>query len=326
MVNKADLAYLAIGMGLGFSLTFLQRRRSRTAKARTSQLNGRYPDLPSPDQAPTSPASAVESSRLQRELDQAKLAYYQAVELGKFKAGFLARTSHELRSPLSSMIGIHQIILSDLCENPEEEREFIGQAHKLALDMMQLMDHLIEVSKIDQGLIKLDIQPVQLLEILQEVDLLTRLPAKNRNLKLEIARPDPGVYVLTDPNCLRQVLLSLISQMIGQLHEGNLNIYTEIFYDRGYALICFEDLQASLRWEEPIDLINRMADHQPRSELCGLQLTLNQMLLEAMDGQLRLAEPKAKSQPASEQRQADSGGQAGACLQCWIPLIIPDQD
>ncbi|GBF84663.1 histidine kinase dimerization/phospho-acceptor domain-containing protein [Aphanothece sacrum] len=69
-----------------------------------------------------------EIEALKQELEQTKLAYQMAVQLSQFKSGFLAKTSHELRSPLSTLMGLHQLILSDLCENHEEEREFIEQA------------------------------------------------------------------------------------------------------------------------------------------------------------------------------------------------------
>ena len=71
-----------------------------------------------------------EIDELKEELKQAQLAYQMAAQMSQFKAGFLARTSHELRSPLSSMIGLHQLILSDLCESPEEQKEFIKEVSR----------------------------------------------------------------------------------------------------------------------------------------------------------------------------------------------------
>jgi signal transduction histidine kinase len=54
---------------------------------------------------------------LKRELQQTRLAYHMAVAINHLKSSFLARVAHELRSPLSSMISLHQIILADLCES-----------------------------------------------------------------------------------------------------------------------------------------------------------------------------------------------------------------
>ena len=79
-----------------------------------------------------------EIEALKEELKQTELALQMAAQMSQFKGGFLARTSHELRSPLSSLIGLHQLIVSDLCDDPEEEREFVAQAYQYALKLMGL--------------------------------------------------------------------------------------------------------------------------------------------------------------------------------------------
>ena len=61
-----------------------------------------------------------------------QIAYRQLLALERFKSGFLARTSHELRSPINTIVSLHQLILEDLCEGPEEEKEFIEQSKNAA--------------------------------------------------------------------------------------------------------------------------------------------------------------------------------------------------
>ncbi|MGL5880139.1 MAG: sensor histidine kinase, partial [Xenococcaceae cyanobacterium] len=96
-----------------------------------------------------------EIEALKEELKQTQLAYQMAIQWSQFKAGFLARISHELRSPLSSLIGLHQLILSDLCESPEEQREFLSQAHQSALKLMRLIDEVVDIAKTSYGAKKL---------------------------------------------------------------------------------------------------------------------------------------------------------------------------
>src|SRR5689334_21319694 len=106
------LIWLLVGFGLGLgSGWFLWQswpRRSRLAASQSSVCH--------------------QESIWQEQLRQVELAYRMASEMSQFKAGFLARVSHELRSPLNGMIGMHQLILSDLCDGPQEEREFVAQA------------------------------------------------------------------------------------------------------------------------------------------------------------------------------------------------------
>ena len=88
---------------------------------------------------------------LSQRMREVELAYHMAREMSQFKAGFLARTTHVLRSPLNGLIGLHQLILSDLCENPEEEREFIGQAHQRALQLLKLIDEILHIARAEHG-------------------------------------------------------------------------------------------------------------------------------------------------------------------------------
>ncbi len=126
---------------------------------------------------------------LQEELEQTRLAYQMAMQMSQFKAEFLARTSHEIRSPLSSLIGLHQLILSDLCESPEEQKEFINQAYNSALKLMKLIDEIVAVSKAELGTNQLYCESLPLGEIFDEVYKLTHIQAANRNLQLNIVTP-----------------------------------------------------------------------------------------------------------------------------------------
>jgi len=88
---------------------------------------------------------------LKRELQQTRLAYHLAVAINHLKSSFLGRVAHELRSPLSSMISLHQLILADLCESPAEEREFIAQGQLAGCKLMAMLDEMINLSKLESG-------------------------------------------------------------------------------------------------------------------------------------------------------------------------------
>lgn len=234
------------------------------------------------------------------------LAYQMAVEMGAFKGGFLARTSHELRSPLNGIIGVHQLILADLCETPAEERDFIAQANESALKMVQLLDEVIHVAKAQHGTNAIDLQPVQLTMILHEVDSMTHLLAENRNLRLTIALPDPDLYVLADPHWLRQVLVSLIDGAIAQMQDGAIKLSVASI-DSQFVHLLLEDERPAGSWQEAIDLLQSANPPQTLSPGFGLMLT--QTLLNAMNGRLELL--KVPSAPGETQTH----------LQCSIPIV-----
>lgn len=165
-----------------------------------------------------------EIEALKEELKQTKLAYWMATQISQFKSGFLARTAHELRSPLSSLMGLHQIILSDLCENPQEEKEFLTQSYEAAQKLIEILDKLIAVSKIEYGSVELEILPTQLTSVLSELHQYTSLQAKNRRLSLDFDFPPSELYVMVDRQRFLQILIHLVDTVISSLREGKIQV------------------------------------------------------------------------------------------------------
>ncbi|MBD2003105.1 MULTISPECIES: sensor histidine kinase [Cyanophyceae] len=266
------------------------------------------------------------------ELKQTQLACNMATEMGQFKAGFLARTSHELRSPLNSLIGLHQLILSDLCDSPEEEREFIAQAQASALKLVKLLDEIIAVAKTQHGTNRLEIQPVQIANVFEQVYNFTYLQAANRSIPLEVSPPDPEIYVLADPRRLQQVVLNLVDSAIARMDGGSIRVSASPSpaSDHLHIWIDVQGEGTSHPWSEPVDLLNtekkteeqvKNPDKQPVKEpllSAGMNLLINQTLLEVMQGRLEVvagqpADTPATSAPANTTR-----------LQLSIPLVTPE--
>lgn len=215
-----------------------------------------------------------------------ELANRSLLELSQFKAGFLARTAHELRSPLSSLISAHQLILADLCESPEEEREFIAQANDSALKLVKLLDEVISVSKAEYGTGKLNLQPVSVSDVFDHVFSLTHLLAENRNLSFHLAFPEPDLQVIADRKSLLQVLTSLISNAIATMPEGSINLSASA--DPNFVYIDLADERPIEVWSEAIDLLKAEAPPDLEPPSLGFSLLLNQTLLESMNGRLEL--------------------------------------
>ncbi len=237
-----------------------------------------------------------EIDELKEELKQAQLAYQMAAQMSQFKAGFLARTSHELRSPLSSMIGLHQLILSDLCESPEEQKEFIAQAYHSALKLLKLIDEIVAVSKTEYGSNQLNLESLQLAEIFSEIERLTHLQAANRNLKLEIVDPDPTIAVYADRDRLIQLIFNLIDSGITSMKAGKIKLSTaEITSETVTVEIDLECPIALWQEQESIeanfDSSNLTEIRQFLQEIslsANMKLLLSQTLLETMEGNLKL--------------------------------------
>lgn len=292
--------YLGLGLGLGLGSRWLFPKSKNIAIAATTFE----------DNLAATQTQLEQQDKSVLALQQTYLAYQLAQEMSQFKAGFLVRTAHELRAPLNSMIGLHQLILSDLCDDPAEEREFVAQAHASALKLVQLIDEILAVARTEHGSNKLEIQPLQLSALLEKVYSLVHLLAANRNLSLKISQINPDVYILADPQWLQQVLLSLVETAIAQMDEGKILISAQIAAETVYIYLDV-DLPVSI-WSEPIDLIKQQLPTENAKLSPGLKLLLNQTVLAQMQGKLEIV---GSTNPA-----------ASDCtrLQVTIPVLIPE--
>ncbi len=349
--------YLAIGIGLGVGSRWLFVRSNSLSNQRIpieiaggvggaggAKENSSVCAFASlRDQNPTG-STTQEVSELTEKLKQTEIAYQLAHQMSKFKAGFLARTSHELRSPLNSLIGLHQLILSDLCDDPAEERTFIAQANSSALKLIDLIDQILEVSRLEHGNSKLEIQPLQLAAVLAEVYNSTHLVAANRNIRLQLSPPESEIYVLADPWWLRQALLNLLDTCLTQMEEGSICVSTcsTSAYSRSqaepgnessppmaadaksnssqnYAQIWLDVNLPITIWSEPVDSLQTLQSKQSvlknTAPSFGMSLLLTQTLLELMQGSLEIVFiPDA----------ADTNEQTR--IQLTIPLMIPEPE
>lgn len=155
-----------------------------------------------------------------------QLAYQRLLALERFKSGFLARTSHEMRSPINTIVSLHQLILEDLCEGPEEEKEFVAQSKDAALKMLSLFDQITAVSKLDVGREKAKLEKVDLSFLLPEVEMLTAMQAANQNVRYSLNAPVDELEITTDRRWLKNILASLIQDAI--LHSKVVTVNVEV--------------------------------------------------------------------------------------------------
>jgi signal transduction histidine kinase len=161
---------------------------------------------------------------LKRELQQTRLAYQMAVAINHLKSSFLGRVAHELRSPLSSMISLHQMILADLCESPAEEREFIAQGQLAGRKLMAMLDEMINLSKLESGTIPLDQEIFSFTKLWEDWASLTYLQAANRNIKLKFSPLTDDIAIIADYQRLFSALVLLVDTVIANLTSGSICI------------------------------------------------------------------------------------------------------
>ena len=236
--------------------------------------------------------------QLETELENTRIAYQMAKEINQLKTGFLGRAAHELRSPLSSLISLHQLILFDFCENPEEEKQFLEHAYQSAQKLLEMIDELILVSKLDYGTIPFSLASLDLNSICFELESLTKLQAANRNLRVVITPDAEPVQVLVDQGRLLQTLVMLIDTGIRETTKGSIQIRIKANKTENLAHINIDipcpleswqkdpnpPLEAKEKNIEQWKRLSKNLHHSPK-----MQFLLAQTIFQKMGGELLLS-------------------------------------
>jgi signal transduction histidine kinase len=148
-------------------------------------------------------------------------------ELDQLKSAFLANMSHELRTPLNSVLGFAQVILEGLdgplTDNMESDLKLI---EKNGQHLLNLINDVLDMAKIEAGRVSLSLEPVNLRELLEEVLESAGSLARNKGLYLELdAAVDPGLVLKIDRFRIHQVILNLLGNALKFTEEGGVRVY-----------------------------------------------------------------------------------------------------
>lgn len=138
-----------------------------------------------------------------------------ALELaGEARTRFVASLSHELRNPLSAVIGFSELIAGGRC-GPlgERQQEPVSIIHESAQHMLSLIDELLDMSRVEAGHLRLESAPVDPAAILRGCAGTLRAAAERRRVRVVLDAPGAQL-VLLDPTRLRQVALNFLSNAI----------------------------------------------------------------------------------------------------------------
>lgn len=250
---------------------------------------------------------------------QLRLHYGQAKRDAQFQSHFLARISHELRSPLSGIIGSHQLVLADLCEDREEELEFIGQADAAALKLVKILDSILLVSRIEAGRHTPKIASIAIAKLVQNIREPIELEAANASVRFEAIVEMPELDVETDAQIFSAIAIDLLEQAIDYGRERQINVRLtcqpvsdRVEFQLDSALMA-EDFSDRLDYlshyakSTPTDDRKSARQNLPQLALTpSMRLTLDTLLLELIGGGCGLPE-------------AHPSATSGSRLRFWLP-------
>ena len=158
----------------------------------------------------------VERNRAEQALEEARQA---AEAASRAKSDFLSRMSHELRTPLNAILGFAQLLEMDSL--PAEDRESVTEIRNAGNHLLELINEVLDIARIESGKLSLSLEPVALEGVLGESGALVRPLAEQRRIHVDVSVPPPDAsFVHADRQRLKQVLLNLLSNAIKYNAEG----------------------------------------------------------------------------------------------------------
>ena len=165
-----------------------------------------------------------QNKQLQQEIQERQKAEQAAAAANRAKSEFLANMSHELRTPLNAILGFTQL----MNRNPQltaEQRDFLEIINGSGEHLLELIDDILDLSKIEAGLIELNQKSFDLYRLLDNIEDLFQIQTEQKNLDfIVIVSPNVPQYIRTDEQKLRSCLLNLLSNAIKFTNYGGVTL------------------------------------------------------------------------------------------------------
>ncbi|MEU6224438.1 HAMP domain-containing protein [Streptomyces sp. NPDC047042] len=223
-------------LGESQRLTAELQARSEELQVQQDELQRSNAELEEKASLLASQNSDIEAKNLEIEQARQELETraQQLALASKYKSEFLANMSHELRTPLNSLLILAQLLAQNPSRNlTPKQVEYAGIIHSAGSDLLQLINDILDLSKVEAG--KMDVAPerVPLRKLLEYVEATFRPMTTQKSLDFTVATaPGTPADLLTDDSRLRQILRNLLSNAVKFTEHGGVALHIEPAGDR----------------------------------------------------------------------------------------------
>lgn len=213
----------------------------------------------------------------------------------KAKSVFLSNMSHEIRTPLNSIIGFSQLMSREKDLN-DRQKEYINSIIKAGEHLLELINEILELSKIEAGRIVLNPSTIDLHSLCEDIRMMFSEKAKEKNLQLIFECTDElPQYVVIDEGKLRQVLVNIIGNAVKFTEEGGIAIRVRTNRDKNgkyYLIVEVQDSGPGISEDE----LGKLFKHFEQTSAgvkqgsgTGLGLALSKELAQLMGGDISVS-------------------------------------
>jgi PAS domain S-box-containing protein len=219
--------------------------------------------------------------------EEAEGARQEAEFANRAKSEFLARMSHELRTPLNAILGFAQLLEID--DLGAEQGESVQQILRAGRHLLQLIDEVLDVARIEQGTLSLSIEPVHLRDIVREALDLVQPLAVSASIRIMTDGSQFDGHALADRQRLKQVLMNLLSNAIKYNQEGGDVTVSCHATSAGRVRVEVSDSGPGIPAEMMDRLFlpfERLGAERTTVEGTGIGLSISKRLIELMGGEI----------------------------------------
>ncbi|MDQ6968846.1 MAG: ATP-binding protein [Mariprofundaceae bacterium] len=209
------------------------------------------------------------------------------------KSEFLSVMSHELRTPLHGIIGLQELIASDAKYLTSEQLEHLTLARQAARSLSDLVNDILNLSKVESGTIQLNHKELSLKGLLLDAIAPFVIASRNKHLPIQLHFEEAPEFIIGDEIRLRQILINIIGNAVKFTQQGHINIHIkQIALQSDNHLLSFsiKDTGIGISSDmlehifEPFHQEAQLMQHQHTGT--GLGTTIAKRFVELMDGHI----------------------------------------
>lgn len=235
-------------------------------------------------------SGSLEKVRLAAELEKAK---EEAEQANRAKSQFLARVSHEIRTPINAVLGMNEMILRESKE--EDTVRYATDVKDSSMMLLNIVNDILDSSKIESGMMELVPVKYELGSLLNDLYNMTNLKAKEKGLELVFdISPDLPCSLTGDDKRIRQIILNLLTNAVKYTERGSVTLKIEgVPQNENVILRCaVTDTGIGIKPED-MEAVQKMycrVDVQRNRTIEGTGLGLNivRQFLELMGSELKI--------------------------------------
>ncbi|MHC4192553.1 MAG: sensor histidine kinase, partial [Planctomycetota bacterium] len=205
-------------------------------------------------------------------------------EISQMKNDFVSHVSHELKTPLASITAYSEMLADGEAEDEETRKEFYSVIQSQAQRLNRLIEDILNVSRIESGMVKVDKKPVSLTILIEEQLPMIKGYAEEKSIEVVSQKPIVFDQVYADKDMLSQVIVNLLSNAVKYTPAGgSVTIETEVDETAGIARVTVADTGVGIPEEEVehvFDKFYRVGANKNQAKGTGLGLNLVKQIVE----------------------------------------------